>query len=168
MRLEIIVRGDVRFYLDPYQREIASRGARDRKRCRRVTGNVCCVNDAETLWRNLGQHHGTKAINFFFPSLRIIVGISLLWSIESCSRRIDIVFSLSYSFCLIVNEKDRILLDERFDFFEKKKKKEFRIDRRLYFLIFLFPKSGRFLDRYELKRRFAIKAPFNFNKRTCT
>lgn len=68
---------------------------------------------------------------FFFPSLRIIVGISLLWSIESCSRRIDIVFSLSYSFCLVVNEKDRILLDERFDSFEKKK--EFRIDRRLYF-----------------------------------
>lgn len=140
MRLEIIVRGDVRFYLDPYQREIASRGARDRKRCRRVTGNVCCVNDAETLWRNLGQHHGTKAINFFFPSLRIIVGISLLWSIESCSRRIDIVFSLSYSFCLIVNEKDRILLDERFDFFEKKKKRKNFVSIDVYiFLYFFFP-----------------------------
>lgn len=51
---------------------------RDRKRCRRVAENVCCVNDAETLWRNLGQHHGTKTIVNFFPSLCIVVRISSL------------------------------------------------------------------------------------------
>lgn len=144
-RLEIIVRGGCSILsgsLSAWDREQGSEGD-DRKRCRRVTENVCCVNDAETLWRNLGQQRKRSIFFFFFPpTLRIVVGISLPWSIESCSRLwIDIVFSLPHSFSLVVNEKDRILLGE-LNLISLEEKKNF-----VSIYIFLFPKSGRFLNR---------------------
>lgn len=162
-RLEIIVRGGCSILsgsLSAWDREQGSEGD-DRKRCRRVTENVCCVNDAETLWRNLGQQRKRSIFFFFFPpSLRIVVGISLPWSIESCSRLwIDIVFSLPHSFSLVVNEKDRILLDERFDF--SRRKKEFRID--LYFSFFeigtILGQMRNWNEDLRLKLRFSITEP---------
>lgn len=84
-RLEIIVRGGCSILsgsLSAWDREQGSEGD-DRKRCRRVTENVCCVNDAETLWRNLGQQR-KRSIFFFLPP----VPSHCSWNLSSLIYRI--------------------------------------------------------------------------------
>lgn len=57
-------------------------------------GNVCCVNDAETLWRNLGQHHGTKTINFFF----FFVPSHCSWNLSSLIHRFLVKSTSSFPY----------------------------------------------------------------------
>lgn len=142
------------------------RGERQEEMQKGVTENVCCVNDAETLWRNLGQHRGTKTIFLFFfsppPSLRIVVRISLLWSIESCSRQIDIVLFLSSSFSLSLSLSlpsltKRIESFDPSEWFFRKKKNFVSI---VPFVFFFSPnRENNSWTWYELRRRFAFKAP---------
>lgn len=124
------------------------RGERQEEMQKGVTENVCCVNDAETLWRNLGQHRGTKTINFSFfffppvPSHRSSNLSSLIYRILFSPNRhrpflILFFLSFSFSFSPLVNEKDRIL---RSFWMILSKEKEFRIDRTVRILF--LPKSG--------------------------
>ena len=98
----------------------------DRKRCRRVAENVCCVNDAETLWRNLGQHHETKTIVNFFSFLCIVARISsliygtLFSPTRHCLPYRTLSLSLSVSnWASSLTEKNHSLESEWFDSSER-------------------------------------------------